>query len=924
MIRFLLIWFLTLGIVYAAYSPLTVTDGVTTVTDSRKLTFSGSTVGGNAQSTTITTTSAPGGSDTQVQYNNGGVLSGAPLFVFTESTGNVGIGTATPMSIFHSVSTSTASPRGVIQDQVTTDALGARMNFRKARGTPSVPTTIVTGDVLGRVESWGYDGSNYLAMGQISFNSIGTIAATRVPTTMSFSTATNATPSVLTTAMTIDSAQFVGIGTTTPTQSLQVIGPITTSGGYILEGSPSGPVASGAGTSANTRYIGTGVSTTNWYHNVPVGGTIRFNIGEVEKFRVDTAAVRISGDLANSNTGTTVINERVTDVENQNTYLKSNVGLAADTNGGGYLQLQSTTSAGGAVSDGIISLVAFGQGSNTDANSIAFYTRSGSSTTARRMIIDTAGNVVIGSGVPINSTAKLHVVGTGAYSIVDNATATTSFFAINTATAGTVNLNWSDSGNLIFNSQPYANRGTATGGSARMTLTAGGNLGIGVVPTSLLHVQQFADSTNVATPVGLSVDSVGAAGELTASSGTQIFAAIKPTYNQTSTAAGTDLLINRTNTAIGSGAQKLIDAQVGGTSRFLVTQNGDITMGLSGVANIKDTGSNTRLGWGTITNSYNALGGAAANINHQFGSISQTQSSGVGTGVNIAFTVNQTSTAGFTDLQINRTNTAAGSGTQRLIDAQVGSTTQFNVTRNGDIAFNGNGSVLDDQWIGLGAAAGRIEFDDQATDEVNFQNARVGIGTTTPSSLLSVVSTTANDTIASLTDSTDGISVVLFGNTNAGTSARIRLDVQNDTNKYSIGTGSNASGYGRAFYIAESSIGLPTVPPFLISSGSNVGINDLTPDARLDVNGTTANTVPMRIQGFTAQTSDLVQISNGTATVLTINNGGQMVTAARNEATGAGSALLGTNSPAVTNTAPYTWIKMKTSDGSTVYIPAWK
>jgi hypothetical protein len=40
--------------------------------------------------------------------------------------------------------------------------------------------------------------------------------------------------------------------------------------------------------------------------------------------------------------------------------------------------------------------------------------------------------------------------------------------------------------------------------------------------------------------------------------------------------------------------------------------------------------------------------------------------------------------------------------------------------------------------------------------------------------------------------------------------------------------------------------------------------------------------------------------------------------------TGAGSALLGANSPAVTLTAPYTWITVLTSDGSTGYIPIWK
>lgn len=39
---------------------------------------------------------------------------------------------------------------------------------------------------------------------------------------------------------------------------------------------------------------------------------------------------------------------------------------------------------------------------------------------------------------------------------------------------------------------------------------------------------------------------------------------------------------------------------------------------------------------------------------------------------------------------------------------------------------------------------------------------------------------------------------------------------------------------------------------------------------------------------------------------------------------GSGSASLGTNCPAVTLTAPYTWVTMQVSDGSTVYCPAWK
>jgi len=47
-------------------------------------------------------------------------------------------------------------------------------------------------------------------------------------------------------------------------------------------------------------------------------------------------------------------------------------------------------------------------------------------------------------------------------------------------------------------------------------------------------------------------------------------------------------------------------------------------------------------------------------------------------------------------------------------------------------------------------------------------------------------------------------------------------------------------------------------------------------------------------------------------------------TVSGNESTGAGVTALGSNCPAVTVTAPYTWIRIHTSDGSICYIPAWK
>ena len=52
-------------------------------------------------------------------------------------------------------------------------------------------------------------------------------------------------------------------------------------------------------------------------------------------------------------------------------------------------------------------------------------------------------------------------------------------------------------------------------------------------------------------------------------------------------------------------------------------------------------------------------------------------------------------------------------------------------------AFYDNASA-DDQWLGLGSSAGRIEFDDQTTDEINILNANLGVGTNAPSYLLTV------------------------------------------------------------------------------------------------------------------------------------------------------------------------------------------
>lgn len=110
-------------------------------------------------------------------------------------------------------------------------------------------------------------------------------------------------------------------------------------------------------------------------------------------------------------------------------------------------------------------------------------------------------------------------------------------------------------------------RATQSGGNNASTITLAGIAGTGI---------EFRKSTAQAAAMNVFVFNNTS---LTNTSGTSAFVSITPTYNQASgTAANTDLLINRTETAVGSGTQRLIDAQVGGSSRFSVSNVGTVAV----------------------------------------------------------------------------------------------------------------------------------------------------------------------------------------------------------------------------------------------------------------------------------------------------------------------------------------------------------
>ncbi|MBT6401812.1 MerR family transcriptional regulator, partial [candidate division WWE3 bacterium] len=179
-------------------------------------------------------------------------------------------------------------------------------------------------------------------------------------------------------------------------------------------------------------------------------------------------------------------------------------------------------------------------------------------------------------------------------------------------------------------------------------------------------------------------------------------------------------------------------------------------------------------------------------------------------------------------------------------------------------------STADDDWLGLGAAAARIEFDDLATDEINILDANVGIGTTAPSAQLSVGSASEFrvDSSGDLTRVND-VAYAWPASQAAADNYVLTNDSAGNLTWESVVSLGGIDGTGVANYIPLFSDADSVTTSSLYETGGSIGVGTTNPSYVLDVNqgsinitGATA-TNGYRLNGIRALVTDTNNIYVG-------------------------------------------------------------
>jgi hypothetical protein len=183
----------------------------------------------------------PGGSTTQVQYNNAGAFAGDAGMTYNAANDRLTVAggliagdwsppsdSTTAVSVWNAARTTriltvdtTNAALSIVSQSVNNRGLSIYQNnsgvqagvasFLKSRGTSASPTTAANGDLIGVFSGRAYDGSNYLSdVSLFGFHVTGTVGTNSAPTSISFcvgSAPGNYVPNLL-----VHHSGYVGIG----------------------------------------------------------------------------------------------------------------------------------------------------------------------------------------------------------------------------------------------------------------------------------------------------------------------------------------------------------------------------------------------------------------------------------------------------------------------------------------------------------------------------------------------------------------------------------------------------------------------------------------------------------------------------------------------------------------------------------------
>ena len=545
--------------------------GIGTTAPTNALSVAGNVSGYNFYSGFGSATNPNFGSGNAGQYvpatNNLGFTTNGTSRLFIDSSGNIGLGTTSPNFELTFASSTTGRRFGI-----------------EPSGSGVVGTYLTIGAGNAGAGSDLNGGNLYLATGASRGN--GSAAMLFQTTSSGTSGAGLSSP---TTKMVLTGAGNLGIGSTAPATTLDVAGSIKLATG-----------ACGASTQGSIQFDGTNIqfcNTSNTWTTLAAGNPSQWvtngsDIGYATgKVGVGTtnplSRLHITQNADNTTGGFTLVNSAGNQTATMHIDASGNMqyNLASATSyvwGVPGSQLTWTGTAlypadtsrtlgtssarwGNLFTNGTIRIGSGTTGSTIQESAGGDLTLQAGGTN-QNLIFRTAGTGRVGIGTTDPSTlVTIKSPATGKVLSVWNAATSTEVISLNENAFGYLDVK--TSGGL-----PSAR--LSGGGDNWLNANGLGSLGIGTtVPQATLDVNGTAQVKN------LTANAV--------TSGTNYGFSVLPNYNQASgTAANTDFLINRTQTAVGSGTQNLIDAQVNGVSRFRVDNTGKVYGDGSGLTGI--------------------------------------------------------------------------------------------------------------------------------------------------------------------------------------------------------------------------------------------------------------------------------------------------------------------------------------------------